>query len=134
MLTLVGLIDDAKCYETVRQMRWPDGICCIECGSTSISKRGKHTTQPARQRYACANCGRQFDDLTDSIFAGRHQPLQTWIACLYLMCLNLSNQQIVQELDLHKDDVHHMTCELHQAIAEKRTEVQISGRVEFDEV
>ena len=134
MLTLVGLIDDVKCYETVRQMRWPDGIVCIECGSTSISKRGKHTTQSARQRYACTHCGRQFDDLTDSIFAGRHQPLQTWIACLYLMGLNLSNQQIAQELDLHKDDVHHMTCELRQAVAEKRPEVQLSGTVEFDEV
>ena len=50
------------------------------------------------------------------------------------MGLNLSNQQIAQELDLHKDDVHHMMIELRQAIAEKRPEVQLSGTVEFDEV
>jgi hypothetical protein len=33
----------------------------------------------------CSQWGRQFDDLTGSLFTGRHQPLQTWIACLYLM-------------------------------------------------
>lgn len=134
MLTLAGLIDDAKCYATVRQMRWPHGVCCIDCESTSVSKRGKHATYPARQRYACGDCGRQFDDLTGSLFAGRHQPLQSWIACLYLMGLNLSNQQIAQELSLHKDDVHQMSSELRQAIADKRPEVQLSGTVEFDEV
>ena len=134
MLTLSRLIDEHKCYETVRQLRWPDGVCCVECRSASVTKRGKHETHPARQRYVCGNCGRQFDDLTGSLFAGRHQPLQTWIACLYLMGLNLSNQQIAQELSLHKDDVHQMTSELRPAVADKRPEVQLSGTVEFDEV
>jgi len=50
------------------------------------------------------------------------------------MGLNVSNQQIGEELNLHKDDVHKMTSELRQAIAEKRPEVQLSGTVEFDEV
>ncbi|MEO1634097.1 MAG: transposase [Cyanobacteria bacterium J06631_9] len=124
MLTLSRLIDEHKCYETVRQLRWPNGVCCVECESASVTKRGKHETHPARQRYVCGDCGRQFDDLTGSIFAGRHQPLQTWMACLYLMGLNLSNRQIAQELSLHKDDVHQMTSELRQAVADKRQEVQ----------
>ena len=97
-------------------------------------ERGKHESHPARQRYVCGDCGRQFNDLTDSLFAGRHQPLQTWVACLYLMGLNLSNRQIAQELNLHKDDVHQMTRELRQAVADKRPEVQLSGTVECDEV
>ncbi|MEM8810497.1 MAG: hypothetical protein AAGF01_31180 [Cyanobacteria bacterium P01_G01_bin.38] len=50
------------------------------------------------------------------------------------MGLNLSNQQIAQELSLHKDDVYQMTSELRQAIANPRPEVQLSGEVEFDEV
>ena len=134
MLTLSKLIDEDKCYETVRTMRWSEGVFCIECGSKSITKRGKHETYPARQRYVCSECGRHFDDLTDTIFAGRHQPLQTWLACLYLMGLNVFNQQIAEELSLHKDDVHRMTSELRQAVADKRPEVQLSGTVEFDEV
>jgi hypothetical protein len=44
-------------------------------------------------------------------FARHHQPLRKWILCLYLMGLNLSNEQIAQELDLDKDDVHQMTSQ-----------------------
>lgn len=50
------------------------------------------------------------------------------------MGLNLSNQQIAQELSLHNDDVHQMTSELREAVTDKRPEVQLSGTVEFDEV
>ena len=134
MLTLSNLIDENKCYELVRLMRWSEGVYCPRCGTKNIAKRGKHSTHLNRQRYVCSECGRHFDDLTGTIFAGRHQPLQTWIVCLYLMGLNVSNQQIAKELNLDKDDVHQMTSKLRQAIADKRPEVQLSGTVEFDEV
>ena len=39
-----------------------------------------------------------FDDLSDTIFAGHHQPLRIWILCLYFMGLNLSNQEVAGEL------------------------------------
>ena len=99
-LNLTHLMDDAKCYEAVRQMRWKTGVCCPKCNSSSVIKRGKDETQVERQRYQCKNCGTHFDDLTDTIFAGHHQPLRMWLLCLYLMGLNLSNQQIAHELDL----------------------------------
>ena len=134
MLNLVNLLDDAKCFETVRQLRWPEGVRCPKCGCEDVFKRGKDDTQVYRQRYSCQGCGSQFDDLTDTIFAGRRQPLRTWISCLYLMGLNVSNRQIAQELDLDKDDVHQMTSQLRQAIVENRPEVQLSGEVECDEV
>ena len=134
MITLTGLIDNAKCYEAVRQFRWPDGINCPNCGSLSVAKRGKHEKYPERQRYHCNSCESDFDDLTGSIFSGRHQPLRVWVGCLYLMGLNLSNQQIGKELNLHKDDVQKMTSELRQAVNDKKPEVELSGEVEFDEV
>jgi hypothetical protein len=72
--------------------------------------------------------------LTDTIFAGHHQPLRVWILCLYLMGLNLSNRQIAQELDLDEDDVQAMTSQLRQGIVDSKPEVQLSGDVECDEV
>ena len=134
MITLTHLLDNRKCYEIVRQFRWPDGVCCVKCGSKIVTKRGHDERQPERQRYLCSECTSQFDDLTDRVFARRHQPLQMWVGRFYLMGLNLSNQQIAQELDLHKDDVHRMTRELRQAMVEKKPEVQLRGDVEFDEV
>jgi hypothetical protein len=48
-MNLTHLIDDKKCCETVRQMRWSGGVSCPKCQSTEIIKRGKDETQPARQ-------------------------------------------------------------------------------------
>jgi hypothetical protein len=50
------------------------------------------------------------------------------------MGLNLSNQQIAQELDLNKDDVHQMTCQLRAGIVAHKPQVHLSGEVECDEV
>jgi transposase-like protein len=134
MIQIQSLIDDSKCFETVRALRWPDGIGCPTCDSPQVTKQGRDDTQPDRQRYLCKLCGRRFDDLTETIFAGHHQPLRVWILCLYLMGLNLSNHQIAQELDLPKDDVHQMTCQLRRGIVTKKPTPILEGNVECDEV
>jgi transposase-like protein len=121
MLTIQDLIDDAKCYQEVRQMRWPEGVHCPHCASERITKRGFHTNQSHRQRYHCHKCDTQFDDLTMTIFEGHHQPLKVWIICLYFMGLNLSNAQIGQELGLNKDDVQAMTQQLRTGIVLKKS-------------
>ena len=105
------LIDNVQCYQTVRELRWPDGVACPSCASQDA--------EPARQRYACHNCDTRFDDLTDTIFAGHHQPLKVWVLCLYFMGLNLSNEQIGHELALHGSDVQQMTTQLRQGVVKK---------------
>ena|SRR5438046_7358518 len=121
MLNIQGLLDDGKCFAVVRDLRWPDGVKCPRCGSGDIKKRGFHQQQAQRQRYECHACQRQFDDLTDTIFEGHHQPLRVWVLCLYFMGLNLSNEQIAAELDLDKDVVQTMTMQLRQGIAVKKS-------------
>ena len=51
MINLQSLIDDAKCYETVRQLRWPEDVRCPRCNADQVTKQGRDTTQPARQKY-----------------------------------------------------------------------------------
>jgi len=75
------LIDDAKCYEMVRELRWPQGVRCPHCASGQVVKNGHDTPEVCRQRYRCRDCDRCFDDLTDTIFAGHHQPLRIWMLC-----------------------------------------------------
>ena len=134
MLNIQNLIDDAKCFETVRELRWGDGILCPHCSSDLIIKRGFDETQPHRQRYRCQGCNRCFDDLTGTVFAGHHQPLRTWILCLYFMGLNLSNQQIGRELELNKDDVQEMTTPLREGIVRQQEPASLQDDVECDEV
>ena len=133
MVNIQALIDDAKCFETVRAMRWPDGVRCPGCGGAEITKDGHDDTQPQRQRYQCHGCRKRFDDLTDTIFAGHHQPLRVWVLCLYFMGLNLSNEQIAQELGIDPDDAQVMASQLREGIVARKPEVQLGGEVECDE-
>ena len=119
ILSIKQLISEEQCYEAVRQLRWSDGVCCPHCDSKNVIKRGWHTKQFARHRYECKSCSARFDDLTNTVLSGHHQPLSTWILCLYFMGLNLSNAQIAQELDLNKDDLHYMTEHLRVGIDKK---------------
>jgi transposase-like protein len=134
LVNLSSLIDDAKCFELVRQHRWPDGVRCPFCGSASVARHGRDDSQPHRQRYRCAACGARFDDLTGTVLAGHHQPLRVWVLCLYLMGLNLSNRQIARELDLSQPDVQLMTESLRQGLAARTSAVALDGEVEIDEV
>jgi transposase-like protein len=120
MLKIQELIDDDKCYAEVRKLRWSEGVCCPQCGSSQVSKRGFHDHQPQRQRYRCSSCTKQFDNLTDTVFENHRQPLKVGVLCLYFMGLNLSNQQIAQELGLNKDDVQQMTSQLRSGGVEKK--------------
>ena len=122
MINIQNLIDDAKCYETVRAIRWPEGVKCPRCDSKSIIKRGRDEQQRERQRYTCVSCQRQFDDLSQTIFEGHHHPLRVWVVCLYFMGLKLSNQQIAEELDLNKDDVQVMTTQLREGVVIKKSQ------------
>src|SRR3982751_3747915 len=134
LVNLSSLIDDAKCFELVRQHRWPESVRCPSCGSASVIRHGRDDTRPHRQRYRCAGCGARFDDLTGTVLAGHHQPLRVWVPCLYLMGLNLSNRQIARELDLGVSDVQAMTEALRQGLTAKLPPVVLQGEVEIDEV
>ena len=84
-------------------------------------------TQKERQRYRCTDCECEFDDLTETIFAGHHQPLRVWILCLYFMGLNLSNLQIAQELELDADSAHDMASLLRNGILAKENAKDVEG-------
>src|SRR5919199_6627769 len=134
MVNLSGLLDEAKCFELVRQHRWPDGVRCPGCESAVVIRNGHDEGQRHRQRHLCKACPGRFDDLTGTVLAGHHQPLRVWVLCLYLMGLNLSNRQIALELKLSPSDVQAMTEQLRRGLVAKSPEVRLEGEVEIDEV
>jgi transposase len=134
MCRLNDLIDEEKCYEEVRRMRWPYRTECPRCGSNKVVKRGRNHRHKGCRRYTCRNCEKRFDDLTGTIFMGRHQPLSAWFSYLYLMGLNQSNLQIAEELGLNESDGQWMAEQLREGIVKRRRTVRLSGVVECDEV
>lgn len=133
-LRIQNLIDDERCYEAVRKLRWGSEVKCPHCEAKEIVKRGRDEQEASRQRYECKGCGKRFDDLTNTVFAGHHQPLKVWMVFLYFLGLNLSTRQIAQELNLNKDDAHRMAEVLRSGVVEKKPGTALSGEVECDEV
>jgi transposase-like protein len=133
-IRIQNLVDDERCYESVRKLRWPAGVKCPHCQGAEVIKRGRDEAEPFRQRYECKTCGRRFDDLTNTVFTGPHQPLKTWILFLYFLGLNLSTRQIAQELNLNRDDAQRMAEILRSGVVENKPETLLSGEVECDEV
>jgi len=97
-----GLLDNAKCYQMVRKLRWQEGIECPHDHATEVTKNGRDETQQDRQRYMCRMCNPSFDDLTKTVFTGHHQPQSACVLCLYFMGLNLSNRQIADKLEMNE--------------------------------
>ncbi len=132
MINIQASIDDAMCYEVVRSLRWPEGVRCPHCDSAHITEQGRDPTHPQRRHDECRGCRRRLDDLTGTIFAGHHQPPRVWVLCLYLMGLNLSNEQIARELDLDPDDAQRMATQLREGIVQRKPEVVLSGEIECE--
>ena len=59
------LLDEAKCYEVIRQLRWPDGVVCLHCRDRGVVRNGHDDRERNRQRYLCKTCKYRFDDLTE---------------------------------------------------------------------
>jgi transposase-like protein len=104
MVNLSGLLDEAKCFELVRQHRWPDGVRCPDCDSAMVIRNGHDEGQRHRQRYLCKACHGRFDDLSGTGLAGHHQPLQA------------------------------MTEQLRQGLVARAPSVKLEGSAEVDEV
>ena len=134
LIRLSALLDDAKCFDLIRQHRWPDGARCPSCDSGHVVRNGWDDARHARQRWLCKGCKARFDDLTGTVLAGHHQPLRVWVLCLYFMGLNLSNRQIAKELDLSQADVQLMTEQLRTGLVARIPPVRLEGEVEIDEV
>ncbi len=107
---------------------------CPFCKSPHHKRHGHHNSCEHRYRYHCKACQKYYDDLTNTVFQGHHQPLKRWIICLYLMSLNLSNAQIGRELGISESESHSMTGLLREGVYEKRPEQMLEGEVEFDEL
>ncbi len=114
-LLISDLIDEAKCYEQLRALKWKNGIECLECGSLDVRKNGHDKGMEYRQRYVCKNCNKSFTDISDTVIASNHVPIQKWMIC-WLLKENMSNKEMAKALALPADVVADMRSELDRGI------------------
>ena len=104
MLNISNLIEDIKCHQAVRNLRWLDGIICHHCFLPLVIKDSMDDTQPDRQCHLHLDRLKRLCDLTGTIFAGHYRAVRIWTICLYLIGVKLSTLQIAKELDVNRGD------------------------------
>lgn len=85
-----------KCASYLEQQRWPNGICCPNCGHAKVYR----TTRG----FKCANKGcarKHFSVISGSIFENTKIELRYWFAAIYLITAHkkgISSHQLARDL------------------------------------
>jgi len=133
-IQLHKILNVSLCWDIVREVRWEEGVSCPACQSKEVVKNGSDKTYPDKQHYYCKSCKKYFDDLTDTIFSGSHQPIHHWITVLYMMHLNTSNLQISKELEISENTAQEMCSKIREGVVKKNLMYSLVAKLNLTNV
>lgn len=132
-MNLVRLVDqfhsEEKCRTYLESLRWPDGVTCPRCSSSSVSRI------QGRDQYDCNSCRYQFSVTAGTIFHDSHLPLWKWMLAAYIMCESkkgVSANQIKRTLSVSYKTAWYLCHRIRAAMSETDPAL-LSGTVEADE-
>ncbi|MDE0262045.1 MAG: IS1595 family transposase [Bryobacterales bacterium] len=124
--------DDAAAEAWFTEDRWPEGVCCPECGSVNVQSGCKHKTMPYRCREKV--CGKKFSVKTGSIMEGSKVGYQDWLLAMFLVGTSLkgvSSMKLHRDLDITQKTAWFLSMRIRKALAQGGT--LFGGPVEVDE-
>ena len=120
---------DAECRQRLEELRWPEGVKCVRCGSDSISRI---TT---RKQYDCNACRYRFSVTTGTIFNDSHLPLPKWFMAVLLMCeakKGISANQMKRTLGVAHKTAWYLCHRIRKAMTESDPK-PLTNTIEVDE-
>ena len=120
---------DERCRSYLESLRWPSGLACPRCGSTSVSRSYK------RNQFVCDSCDYNFSVTAGTIFHDTHLPLPKWFVAIYLIVESrkgISANQMKRTLGVSYKTAWYLCHRIRAAMAEANPEL-LSGTVEVDE-
>jgi transposase-like protein len=120
---------DTECRSALEELRWPNGVRCLRCGSDKISRI---TT---RKQFDCDACRYRFSVTTGTIFHDSHLPLPKWFLAILLMCeakKGISANQMKRTLGVAHKTAWYLCHRIREAMKETNPE-PLTGTVEVDE-
>lgn len=124
---------EKECAETLRQIRWADGITCVVCGSSHVKRR----TEIYRYhycRYECLDCGRWFNDLSGTVFENSKIPLRHWFYAMREMDKGLPTITIAEAIPFSYPATLNMVHKIRRSQYHHRIRERLSGEVEIDDI
>ena len=135
-ITLAQLLrqfpDDSTAERWFVEQRWPNGVCCPECGSVNVQVGCKH-----RMPFRCREkaCQTQFFSVkAGTVMEGSKIGYQNWIIAAFLVMTSLkgvSSMKIHRDLGITQKSAWFLAQRLRLALA--RDSGLFAGPVEVDE-
>jgi transposase-like protein len=122
---------DDECRETIKHLRWPDGVRCPHCQSEKVAPVHK------RKVFVCYSCRYQFSVTVNTIFHDSHLPLTVWFFVTYLMTESrkgLSANQVKRMFGVSYKTAWYLCHRIRKAMAETQPEPKLYCMVEVDEI
>lgn len=128
---------DEACLDFLEELRWPDGVRCLKCGSEKLSRitRKSRSKNKRARLFQCLSCDYQFTPTTGTIFADSHLPLSKWFLAVGLMInakKGLSAKQMQRDLGCGYQTAWYLCHRIRKAMEEGELP-KFTGTVEVDE-
>jgi len=129
------LPDAAECAAAWREVRWPDGVYCVACGSHEVECRTSSYRGHLR-RYHCLACDKWFSDVTDTALAHSKVDLPRWFYLLRELDKGRPVSQIQPEIGVTYKTALRMARIVREALYEHRDQWRavLQGEVEADDI
>lgn len=127
-----------QCLGYLEHMRWPNGVCCVNCGSVNVSRIERH--KPGKNKrtriYQCLEkeCKHQFSPTSGTIFGDTHLPLEKWFLAIAIVLeakKSVSANQLKRHLGVNYRTAWYLAHRIREAMHDG--EFQLTGEVEADE-
>ncbi len=89
--------DEAKAFEYLESVLWPEGLVCPHCGSVSGKHYDLRKTRMGLRK--CSDCRKQFTVKVGTVFEQAHIPLNKVLQAVYLMT---SSKKGISAHQLHR--------------------------------
>jgi hypothetical protein len=142
---------EEKCLNYLEAARWPNGVQCLKCGSSEVSKfKTNETTRErtdrkgnvrevpvqARHLYQCnaEGCRHQFSATAGTIFDKSHLPLTKWFMAVGIIAnakKSVSAKQMERDLGVNYRTAWHLDHRIREAMQDGSLGM-FGGTVEVD--
>lgn len=122
--------DPDVCLETIKNMRWADGIACPHCGT-----KDEHYFIKTRRIWRCKACKKDFSAKKGTIFEDSPLGLDKWLVAIWLIANDkngISSYEVARALGITQKSAWYMDHRIRLAMQEGSFK-KLSGDVEVDE-
>ena len=126
--------DDTSAEQWFVKQRWPNGVCCVECGSVNVQVAAKRKRASFRCREK--GCDKQFCVRTNTCMHGSKLGYRKWLFAVYAAATNLkgvASMKTYRDLGVTQKTAWFINHRIRRAWKRDPDAQLFSGPVEADE-